>query len=177
MKGKSRLVFAGVIPYKIVNKEFYILLGEEGDGDGWCGFGGGPERGETPQETAVREAWEESMGLLGTKEQIKISIHNSDWILTGNKKDGTQSIQYLVDAPMGIDTSFNEVLKYLNYCNQGCFPKTGCYEKSQVKWFKLRDIIASAQTKKHIPGNTKWFLRKGFRRDILDGKLQRNVRR
>jgi hypothetical protein len=175
MKEKSRVVFAGVIPYKIVNEEFLVLLGEEGDGDGWCGFGGGPEGDETSEETAIREGWEESMGLLGTKERIKISIESCKWVLIGDKKDGTKSIQYLIEAPDGIETSFNEVLKYLKYCNQGCFPKTGCYEKSQAKWFKLRDIITAAQNKRHIPGNPKWFLRRGFRKDILNGKLQSNI--
>ena len=171
--GKNRdVVFAGVIPYRITEEGFHFLLGEESDGDGWCGFGGGPEVGETAQEAAIREGWEETMGLLGTKSDLKQLIRKSQWVLTGNKDSGKKSVQYLVKASKGIDKSFNEVIKYLTYCNEGCFPKTGCYEKTRVKWFKIGDIIEAAKNKKPLLGKKGFELRKGFLQDMIYGNLK-----
>lgn len=43
----------------IVIKKDKILIGERGDGKGWCGGGGHIEEGETPRWAAVRELKEE----------------------------------------------------------------------------------------------------------------------
>lgn len=171
MDKNNRIVFAGVIPYRTTQEGFQFLLGEESDGDGWCGFGGGPEEGENTQEAAVREAWEESMGLLGSKKQLQKQIAASKWILKGDKGSNKQSIQYLIKIPHQVEGSFNQVVKYLGYCNEGCFPRTGCYEKKRVKWFKLSDIIQAAKSGQGIKGHKEFFLRRGFQEDMVRGNL------
>ena len=68
---------AGVLPISIKNNKIYFLFGKENkynDTPGWADFGGGTEPNENIFNGAVREAWEESTGFLGSIEEIKKRI-------------------------------------------------------------------------------------------------------
>lgn len=52
----------GVLPYAWKDGKVLICLGYEGGKSSWSDFGGSFERGETTEETAAREAHEESIG-------------------------------------------------------------------------------------------------------------------
>src|ERR1041385_4136335 len=81
----------GVIPYAYHRNELYFLLGEEHDSYNydeqtgtwklwkgsrtWSFFGGQPERTDKSYlEGAAREAYEESMGIFGTRHEIQRGI-------------------------------------------------------------------------------------------------------
>ena len=59
---------AGILLYFKAGTEVYLLLADHatpGSKDrGWGGFGGGPESGESPAETAARETAEETRGFF-----------------------------------------------------------------------------------------------------------------
>ena len=79
----SKLVYVGVQPFAIANNQLFLLLGREREVSStederglWSDFGGGPDRDELndPLRGATRECYEESMGLLGNKEEIRQGI-------------------------------------------------------------------------------------------------------
>ena len=79
---------AGILPMAIRDGTPYYLFGREGLGQDkgyWSDFGGGKERGESFRDTALREAHEESDGILGTKEAIRelLDKHLIDQITLG----------------------------------------------------------------------------------------------
>lgn len=59
---------AGILPYHIgATGEVRVLLGKERESQRWCDFGGRRDDVDAHRaETAAREAWEESRGVLGT---------------------------------------------------------------------------------------------------------------
>lgn len=68
---------AGVLPYCIHKKEVFFLISKEAYGPEqgtWCDFGGARDLGETALQTAVRECWEESRGILGDQNTIQKKI-------------------------------------------------------------------------------------------------------
>ena len=64
---------AGILPIAFHNNKIYILCAREQKVDGWDGsrlysdFGGGIEKDEGFIDCAVREGYEESMGIIGSK--------------------------------------------------------------------------------------------------------------
>ena len=60
----------------VIDSDGRILGGERKDGQGICGAGGHREEGETPEETACRETWEE-FGIY-LKELVPLGIVNSN---------------------------------------------------------------------------------------------------
>lgn len=75
---------AGVLPYSKHKGKIYFLLGQEAFGtlkNKWADFGGGGKRGETIQQTALRELREESRGTYQLTEKDlnpKSGITNPD---------------------------------------------------------------------------------------------------
>ena len=68
---------AGILPVTFENDKIYFLLSREtkdvkyrGSGK-WSDFGGSIEKGETLKQTAIREGYEESSGILGEEKRIK----------------------------------------------------------------------------------------------------------
>lgn len=63
-------VYSGILPYVKRNGKIYFLIGQESGGKNkfkWSDFSGKPERGETPKQTAAREAAEETGYVFGGK--------------------------------------------------------------------------------------------------------------
>ena len=71
---------SGILPIVIKDGDLYFLFSRESmyrnKTEDWRDFGGTPEKKETTKETAIREGWEESMGFLGDKKNIKQLIKN-----------------------------------------------------------------------------------------------------
>lgn len=125
--------YVGVLPYAKVGNKVYFLLGKEKGG--YSDFGGKPDRGERPMETAAREAYEESMGFLGSITKIKKGIKEKNKFALPNKIGYIYllRINYNKDLP----TLFNDVYTYVNKC-RSC-PK-GWLEKTRMKWFSRSEL-------------------------------------
>lgn len=123
---------AGVLPYYI-NKhgEAYFLLGREysyGKSNGtWADFGGSPDAGETQLQTAARECWEESRGILGDQPTIEKMISSSQFI--GNR--------YKMFFLKVEDTS---QITDENFQNRKA-PKLNQQEKTELAWVKASDVM------------------------------------
>jgi 8-oxo-dGTP pyrophosphatase MutT (NUDIX family) len=122
----------------LYNGEVYFLLGKEKyekhwDGSRkWSDFGGGPD-GQPPQTAAAREAYEESMGFLGSEAMIKKRLKTE---LRFKMPYG-----YVYLYPMGFRPElvplYNRVYTYSRRCNK-C--PEGWLEKTEIRWFSAREL-------------------------------------
>jgi 8-oxo-dGTP pyrophosphatase MutT (NUDIX family) len=133
--------YGGILPYTVINGTLHFLLAKEtcpphGDGT-WCGFGGGRDDNESPLETAVREGWEESMGLLGRAEELRPQLRHFV-----HHEEGYTYFLYVDPARApALAQSFDRVVEYLRFCagTRGCGApapggREGCYEKVAAAW-------------------------------------------
>ena len=170
-KFNSVINHAGVLPYCIVRDEqdqekFCFLLGQERPETNWadsltyCSFGGKPEPGETIMEAAAREAYEESMGFLGTEQEILDKLKELDSkgkLMYFSPEDG-KAITYLLPVVYqpNLPTNFANFYNYVLYaCQQmelkknkkakrgnylhNFFPK-GFFEKVDIIWLIDSDL-------------------------------------
>ena len=142
---------AGILPYAIQNGQLYVLLGRErvednqkhGQSGLWSDFGGKKIPGEETIETAAREAFEESDGLLGSKVQIIDTLRSGlkSGIVTESVCSGSSHVSYLLEIP------FNSTLPTRHYQRfQQAWEKNrlevidkfnGKYEKDRIAWFHI----------------------------------------
>ena len=167
------IVASGVLPISINQKgEIVLLLGKEtsrsnlfnkwrrsGKNEGtWCGFGGKLEKGEAVEEGASREFAEESMNIWMGEEKMKdILISNRDSRLIVRYthciyQEFVVYFKYDADIP----DQFKRVLNYFSKC-KGICPE-GHFEKSEVGWFVLSDLVSN---------NIKISLRPSFQATLL----------
>lgn len=131
--------FATVLPIACHSNRLHLLLGEEEDG--WSDFGGSVEQGETFPEAASREAYEESMGLLGSPNSIRQRLMAG--VRRGNRGwTGILPIPY----SESLVTHFNQTAEYLRTCSYAS--QNGCLEKKRIAWFPLQQLL---KTRSGIP--------------------------
>lgn len=112
-----------------------MLLGKEMDekGPGWGAFGGGPEAGETtPGQTAVREAIEESHGIL-SRRALEKSLEDSAALLRTSK-----AVVFGVIVPFDLDVRMNAIFD----TQRELKPFEGCYEKLHAAWMPLKALYS-----------------------------------
>ena len=129
----------GVLPVAFYKGKLYFLFSREyinskDDGGLWSDFGGSKDNDETYFQTALREGYEESDKIIGSKENIKNLMKNSLQEITINgyrtyivlirydkelpkNDDGDESVK-----PMRVDArrkQFKEKLRKLGYSKKG----------------------------------------------------------
>lgn len=150
---KKEVKGCGVLPYAIKGKEVYLLLGKEREVDGWwdsnkyADFGGGIEKNESSKQCAIRECYEESMGILGSSAEIKAKLEKTR--VEPLYDESNCSMTYFMKIPFDktIETTFKNVYEYFKKCSYikgGTHVLPGCehgfFEKSRVKWFSLKEL-------------------------------------
>jgi 8-oxo-dGTP pyrophosphatase MutT (NUDIX family) len=139
-RSNPAMSYAGILPYAMVRGEPVLLLGREKKIPGWRGsglwapFGGGVEAGESLRAAALREGYEETMGMLGTPGQLSRGIHPAPWRHTGGAT-------WLLPIPYHKQLSayFRNFYLYSQHCHKtGC--PTGWYEKTEIRWVPLRKV-------------------------------------
>ena len=172
--------YGGTIPYFRKNGEFNILLGRETSDGTWSPFGGVREAKENILQVAVRETWEETMGLLGNIQILTEQIRRSRLGLVYRHLDMDKQIdhysfQTFIEIPTEIaenlPTQFQSVIGYNQLCNTSWIKRNGCHEKSEIRWFPLRDVIKAAISDKLIYGDTRYPVRKVFDLVLADAKF------
>lgn len=150
----QKIIHAGVLPFSHTpTGQIVFLLGQEHPEVGWkdqltfSDFGGRPEQEDKDTiESAAREGYEESMGLLGNITDIKNNIR-----MTNYKVFDKVSVLYLIYIPFNpyLPAIYQNIYNYANTCMKltdtkkpimpSC-PK-GYYEKINIKWFTPKQII------------------------------------
>jgi len=126
--------YVGVLPYCWTNDELKFLLGREGyvknwdDSYKWGHFAGKSENtDESFLKGACREAYEESMGLLGTIDSLVIELESAPTIETYNGLTFLLEIEYQPNLPELFD-------RFYDYALNGKWDK-GYLEKDMIDWF------------------------------------------
>ena len=134
-KENCRLRFAGFVPFTWRSGQWWFLLGREADG--WGVFGGGPENSDpSASHVAVREAREESHGLL-LEPALWQGCRRGPLLLTPH------AVIYGVPIPWRLKRYMNRVL----LPQAELLPSHGCFEKKEVKWFPMHRFCAAPASK------------------------------
>ena len=105
----------------------------------WSDFGGSREGKETQYQTAIRECFEESNGILGNKKDIQDLIKDH---LVKKIKDDAYSIWIItVNYDPSIINFFDQNFKYVHKNNPNIIKEqNGLYEKDKLIWIKLQNL-------------------------------------
>jgi len=143
-------IYAGVLPYSFdPDGRLVFLLGREKPckkphvSNRWSDFGGTPEPEDaSDEESAAREAYEESMGFLGTKEEIQRLIEmNKGFVFRGR---GTAVFVVYIPYNAMLPRTYADVYLYMRRGIKNfreCRQK-GFFEKTAVAWVTPADVQA-----------------------------------
>jgi len=132
---------ASVLPVTIHKGKLYFLFGLENEFEdsakGFSDFGGGVEKGENIQQTALREGGEELSGFLGDGNRLEEHIKSNGGSLNLSFNDYHIHIFYLKYDP--------NLPKYYNWnhdflwkrMNKNMLSKTKLFEKIEIQWFSV----------------------------------------
>jgi len=134
----------GILPLASYKGKLYFLFSRESkyikykDSGLWSDFGGGADKGESFFDTAVREAWEESMGIMGSKKDIKYILNNYtiDTIEINGYKTYIVMMKYNKEIIKLFDNYYNNAL----IKHKDKIGKNGLYEKDKIIWIELNEL-------------------------------------
>ena len=132
----------GVLPVAIHKGKLYFLFSREyinskDDGGLWSDFGGSKDNDETYFETALREGYEESDKIIGSKNNIKKLMKNSIQQITIN---GYRTYVVLINYDKDLPKKFRNKFLYIKENKPHLLCKKGLYEKDMIKWYSYQDI-------------------------------------
>lgn len=192
--------YAGVLPWARVpdTGEVVILLGQERfepgwrDGGRWSDFGGGTEPAVDRDriEAAAREAYEETMGMLGSRAEIETALRaaaRADRLREARSPKGASV--FLLEVPYDpmLPRQFARVRAYAleaaaardkgsatggHLC---ATPAKGYYEKRAVEWVPARTLtdivndalpVAEMRARGLVPPRDRGLLRDDFARTV-----------
>lgn len=129
---------SGILPIAIKNGDIYFLAGSECDTKKYCGFGGMIDKNENSIECAIREGYEETLGVIGDKIDIYKLILNH--LITSIFVNHCY-IEYIIqiDYDEKLIDAFSEKYLFVKK-NNNVFNLSSCYfEKIKLKWFPLKN--------------------------------------
>ena len=134
----------GILPVAYYKGNWYFLFARESPFNNthqglWSDFGGSKEKGESYKETAIREGWEESSGILGSKKTIEnlIKYKTLRYVTTGGYRTYVVLIDYDKMLPKKFRTKFLNILEK----KPGLVTKhDGLYEKDMLQWVSFEDL-------------------------------------
>ena len=129
---------AGFLPVSLHNNTLFFLFGEEEDERKWSDFGGGKNDNETPLQTAIREGYEETNGILGTMSDIKELLKHNTLLKVGIESYTTFIVKIGYDELLPY--YFNNQQKFIKTHFPRLIDKNGFFEKRQMKWMTINDI-------------------------------------
>ena len=134
---------AGILPVAFNGVSLVFLLGKEHNNQ-WSDFGGSTAytvKGPEPRfETAIREGYEETSGLLGSKNMINTSVRKN--LIRRYQIPRYSSYLYHVDFDSNLPYFFNLNYEFVRDTTPGIIKKdhNGLYEKKQIKWCTISDM-------------------------------------
>jgi 8-oxo-dGTP pyrophosphatase MutT (NUDIX family) len=129
---------AGILPVSYHNGSFYFLFSRECRKQDWRDFGGATEKNETIKQTAIREAFEESDGILGTRDDVKKLLEKETFYKVKTKTYFVYvvNIPYDKTLPRKFKKRFDKIAK----SNPEKIATNGLYEKDKLMWIRLENI-------------------------------------
>lgn len=140
----------GVLPYTFITttsgrKKLYFLIGTD-KSNKISDFGGKMEKDEEIFDTAAREYYEESSGLLGSLNQIKKHMKSSamrtTFVICKCYKIYLLKIDYDLELPKKYDILKKSAIK--------CQYPEGFFEMGKIKWISSSQLLKIMFDKKNI---------------------------
>ena len=133
----------GILPIAFKNGKIFFLFGRETldiwkDSGLWSDFGGGREKNESIKQTAIREGWEETDGVLGNKSIIKELIEKNT-IDTVEYK-GYKTYIILINYDKRLPIIFRKRFEKIQREKPELIAQKGRYEKDMIKWFEYNEL-------------------------------------
>jgi len=129
----------GILPIALHEGQLYFLFGEEQDEHKWIDFGGGVKTGETLIQNVTRECCEELDGFFGSANELKQLI-KTNLILKLSLERYTTFIIHVPYDP-NLPFYFNNHHKFIKSHLPHLIGKNGMFEKRQIQWMTVNDII------------------------------------
>jgi len=147
---KMNISHGGIIPFTLHNDEFFFLFGREtkdsnsDDRSLWGDFGGRVKR-DNYLNYIVQSFWEETNGIMGTKEGIRNYIkENFKKLLIVYSKEYNGVIIFLpIDYDKKLERIFyttTMLYKHVLDSNIKSARERGLLEKDIIKWFSLNEL-------------------------------------
>ena len=137
----------GVLPVTLHGGQLLFLFGEECEEHKWIDFGGGSKPDESLMQNVTRECCEELDGFLGSANEIKNLIKNN--LLTKlSLETYTSFLVYLPYEP-NLPFYFNNHHKFIKAHLPNLLCKNGLFEKRQIKWMTIDEIIQKRSHFRH----------------------------
>lgn len=132
---------ASILPIALYRGAIILLLGQERQNNSWCSFGGGPHKGETAFQTAIREGSEELNGFLGSNKKLE-NIINKNLILTleSRNKHTTYIFKTNYNKDLPVYFANNNKFVEMHLKNQINSEHNGLFEKKKIEWILLDNI-------------------------------------
>lgn len=128
---------AGILLYTHKDDETLFLLGKDARWKQWSDFGGKNDLNDVSMhDTAIREFYEESMGVIFDTKQIKHLIVNCNYIKTLSYRNHDY---FMFLLHIKYNDLYIRKFKTIHSLNLNVPKKFK--EKTEIKWFSLRDII------------------------------------
>ena len=150
---------AGILPIAMHNGKRYYLIGRESkkikfpESGLYSDFGGKKDKGETPIQTAIREGFEETIGILGNKNKIKYLIKNKLHTKIMYKKDilYVVKIRYDKNLPIKYEQKYKTLYKFLKESPKHIQKKFEPFiEKDKIKWVTREQLISNNKSLRKI---------------------------
>lgn len=141
--GKTMRYSAGILPYAIVRGTTYVLIGKDVRDNTWSDFGGKSEDvdGGNPIETAIREFYEETCGVVMDLKALRnrMSVPANYSMLISQTQNCHPYYMYLLEVPYntGYRSIFRKLLYFMKY--KKIYKKF--MEKTDIQWISLQSLI------------------------------------
>ena len=128
----------GILPVAFKRGEIFFLAGRESDTRKYCGFGGMIDKYENYIQCALREGYEETLGIIGDKIKLfELLVENSITSIYVNNCYLEYIIQ--IDFDEEIPEKFQNKLQHAKK-NRMLLSLGSCFfEKLDLKWFPLKN--------------------------------------
>ena len=146
---------AGILPTAIHNGKRYYLIGRESkkikfpDSGLYSDFGGGIDKGESILNTAIREGFEETIGIIGDKKRIGSLIKNKLYKKVRFKNDTLYviKIKYDKDLPKKFDVKYKTLYNFLKKSPIKIQKKFKVFlEKDKIKWVTKEQLLSNKKS-------------------------------
>lgn len=134
---------AGILPYTILDEHtMYFLIGKDIRDNTWSDFGGKSEDsdGGDPMETAMREFYEETCGIVMDIKSLRnrLSVSENYKVLESKTQNGYPYYMYLLEIPYnhGYRSIFRKLLYFMKY--KKVYKKF--MEKIDIQWISLKSL-------------------------------------
>ena len=130
---------AGILLYAKKSNNIYLLLGKEIKNGLWSDFGGSRIGKEEHINTAVREAYEELSGFLGSMIDLKKALGTDPIVISTEYYNSfLMEIEYDENFPIYYNHNFKFIQDKLPHIIDN--KHNGLFEKMEIKWYPLKDL-------------------------------------